>query len=165
MSRSQPSSSWLEQDKLDAVRGAAKQVDSEKEKLRCESDELSVVVPLTATCGETLGTHEENGPSATEKVAEEPQLSVEYPKGITLFFMMLALVLTITLISLDQVSFTTSGSSLAIYASRRWVKFFCPDHCCDRRPKDHRHFQQNSGHLLVWFGIFPHAGSIPITVG
>lgn len=51
-------------------------------------------------------------PSITEeKVKEQPAKAVEYPKGLELFFIMLALVLSITLCALDQVSSTTADLS------------------------------------------------------
>lgn len=60
--------------------------------------------------------------SAIEK--GEPQNSIEYPKGIEMFFIMLALVLSITVCSLDQVSstapsFTHTGVPPKHYASIR----------------------------------------------
>lgn len=54
----------------------------------------------------------DGGPAIEEKTVDEPPKPVmEYPKGIEALFIMVALVLSITLCSLDQVSSTSSGFS------------------------------------------------------
>lgn len=50
-----------------------------------------------------LDNSEDNSPAAGEKALEEPAKTVEYPNGLHMFFIMLALVLSITLCALDQV--------------------------------------------------------------
>lgn len=52
----------------------------------------------------------DDGPATEEKAVVEPKPVMEYPKGIEALFIMVALVLSITLCSLDQVSSTPSFS-------------------------------------------------------
>ncbi|KAH6868588.1 major facilitator superfamily domain-containing protein [Alternaria rosae] len=55
-----------------------------------------------------LDNSEDNSPAAGEKALEEPANTVEYPNGLHMFFIMLALVLSITLCALDQTIVATA---------------------------------------------------------
>lgn len=82
--------------------GKTDQVDSDNERHIVESND------------------EHDGPGTAEKPVEAPQPpAMTYPKGIEVFFIMIALILSITLISLDQVSPPASSFSqsrlLSIY--------------------------------------------------
>jgi hypothetical protein len=72
-----------------------KRVESEKAQQTLESKEPSLATSPSAQGVENPENTESDGP-ATEVV--------EYPKGFEMFFIMLSLVLSITLCSLDQVS-------------------------------------------------------------
>lgn len=73
----------------------------EKEKQTVDSNDPSMV-SSTLNGAEKPETPEDEG-TTTEKKGPDPS-PVEYPKGVELFCIMLALVLSITLCSLDQVS-------------------------------------------------------------
>jgi hypothetical protein len=81
------------------------QVEPEKEKQTVESN-----TPSTMVFPSVNGV--DDGPATEEKaVDEQPKPVMEYPKGIEALFIMVALVLSITLCSLDQVSSTAPGFS------------------------------------------------------
>jgi hypothetical protein len=100
-----------EDGKLEAIREKTYQVEPEKEKQTVESNEPSIVASSTANGVEKPEIPEADGPATKEKGVDEPQKPVEYPKGVEMFFIMLALVLSITLCSLDQVSSTAPSFS------------------------------------------------------
>lgn len=87
------------------------QVKPEKEKQIIESNEPSIVASSTANDVENSEIREGDGLATEEKGVNGPQKSADYPQGIEMFFIMLALVLSITLMSLDQVSPTATGFS------------------------------------------------------
>lgn len=93
------------------------QTNLEKEK---PSDELETVTADDATRSDS---HDENSLPCKVQDTEVPQKTAEYPKGIALFFVMLALMLSVILISLDQVRLTTPASSLTKRTSRRDVDY------------------------------------------
>ncbi|KAH8711974.1 major facilitator superfamily domain-containing protein [Phaeosphaeriaceae sp. PMI808] len=72
------------------------------------SSESSAVASSTVNGVEKPEIPEDDGPVTEEKGVDEPQKPVEYPKGIEMFFIMLALVLSITLCSLDQTIVATA---------------------------------------------------------
>lgn len=77
------------------------QVEPEKEKQTVESNTPSTMASLSVK-------DMDDGPVTEEKALDEPpKPAMEYPKGIEALFIMTALVLSITLCSLDQVSSTT----------------------------------------------------------
>lgn len=168
MSRSTPPPTLPEDGKLEATGEKKHQVEPEKEKQTAESNESSIMASSTANGVEKQETPEDDVSATEEKAVEEPQKPVEYPKGIEMFFIMLALVLSITLCSLDQVSSITpsfSQSRLLPMHHTRHANIRNSDHCCNRCSKDHRPIRQTSGYLVVRFGLFPDARSVPVAVG
>lgn len=79
----------------------------DEEKQASESKTPSIETSSTAYGIETPDIRDEDGSRDEEKAYIEAEKPVEYPKGLEMFFIMLALVLSITLCSLDQVSSTT----------------------------------------------------------
>jgi MFS transporter, DHA2 family, glioxin efflux transporter len=96
---------------LEAIGEKTHQVEPEMEKQTAESNEPSTVASSTINGVEKPRSPEGDGPATEENAVEEPKTSVEYPSGVEVLFIMLALVLSITLISLDQVSSTAPGFS------------------------------------------------------
>ena len=83
---------------LKAIGEKTHQVKPEKEKQTLESNS-----PSNMASSSMNGV--DDGPATDEKVVDEPPKPVmEYPKGIEALFIMTALVLSISLCSLDQVS-------------------------------------------------------------
>jgi hypothetical protein len=163
MSRSTPPHPLPENGKLEGTREKTYQVRPEKEKhTDVESNEPSVVASSIANGVEKLHIPEGDGPSTAEKGVEEPQNAVEYPKGLEMFFIMLALVLSITLCSLDQVS-PTAPSLFCQWITRQYANLNS-DHCCNRYSKYYRPIRQTSGYLMVRFSLFPDARRIPVTI-
>lgn len=160
MSPSTPPLPLPEDDKHEAMEKKTCQVEPEKEKKAVESNEPSIVASSIANGVEKPEISEDgdDGPATEEKGVDEPQNPVEYPRGIEMFFIMLALVLSITLCSLDQVSSTAPTT----HASTDRLD---SDHCCNRYSKDYRPVRQNSGYLVVRLGLLPDARSVPVTVG
>jgi hypothetical protein len=111
MSRSTPPPPLPEDGKLEAIGDKKYQVEPEKEKQIVESNEPSIVASSTANGVEKPEIPDDDGPATKEKDVDEPEKSVEYPKGVEMFFIMLALVLSITLCSLDQASSTVPSFS------------------------------------------------------
>lgn len=111
MSPSTPPPHLAEDGKLEAIGEKTYQVEPEKEKQTVESNEPSIVASSTTNGVEKPEIPEDDGPAIEEKGVDEPQKPVEYPKGVEMFFIMLALVLSITLCSLDQVSSTAPSFS------------------------------------------------------
>ena len=90
---------------LEAIGEKTYQVEPEKEKQTVEPNE-----PFTVASSTVNGV--DDGPATEEKAVDEPPKPVmEYPKGIEALSIMVALVLSITLISLDQVSSTAPSFS------------------------------------------------------
>ncbi|QKX61430.1 uncharacterized protein TRUGW13939_08578 [Talaromyces rugulosus] len=109
MSRSTPPPPLPEDGKIERTGEKKYQVGPEKEKhTDVDSNEISTVTSSTANGVEKLHIPEDDGPATEEKGVEEPQKAVEYPKGLEMFFIMLALVLSITLCSLDQTIVATA---------------------------------------------------------
>jgi hypothetical protein len=79
----------------------AHQVEQRSEKQTAESEELSTgasfILNGSVDC-------EKDAKATEESSVQEPQIIVTYPKGVEILSIMLALVLSITLCSLDQVS-------------------------------------------------------------
>ncbi|KAH7079834.1 major facilitator superfamily domain-containing protein [Paraphoma chrysanthemicola] len=108
MSRPTLLDSLPEDSKPNATGETVYQVRPEKEMDAVESQATSIVASSMAkgihypeTCGD-------DGPAAEEKAAEAVAKPVDYPKGLELFFIMLALVLSITLCALDQTIVATA---------------------------------------------------------
>lgn len=106
MSQSTPPPHLPEDGELEAIGEKTYQVKPEKEKQTVESNEPSIAASSTAN-GVEKPEISEDGSATKAKGVDELQKPVEYPKGLEMFFIMLALVLSITLCSLDQVSSTT----------------------------------------------------------
>ncbi|KAJ6142885.1 hypothetical protein N7471_002338 [Penicillium samsonianum] len=87
---------------LEAIGEKTHQVEPEKEKQTVESNR-----PSTMASSSVNGL--DDGPATEEKAVDEPPKPVmEYPKGIEALFIMVALVLSITLCSLDQTIVATA---------------------------------------------------------
>ncbi|KAF5638087.1 major facilitator (MFS1) transporter [Fusarium sp. NRRL 52700] len=86
----------------------SKTIDLEGEKQVSESRQPSIVSSSTANGIETPEVREEDANKDQEKSYVETEKPVEYPKGLEMFFIMLALVLSITLCSLDQTIVATA---------------------------------------------------------
>ncbi|KAF5529136.1 major facilitator (MFS1) transporter [Fusarium mexicanum] len=80
----------------------------DEEKQASESRQPSIETSVTANGIETPEIGDENANRDEEKAGMEEEKSVEYPKGLEMFFIMLALVLSITLCSLDQTIVATA---------------------------------------------------------
>jgi hypothetical protein len=88
---------------LEAIGEKTHQVESEKEKKTIESD-----TPSTMASSSVKGIDDD--PAPEEKAVDEPpKPAMEYPKGMEALFIMTALILSITLCSLDQVSSAALG--------------------------------------------------------
>jgi hypothetical protein len=101
----------LEGGKLSQSSKKLYQVELETEKQTVESNGQSTVASSTANGMEKLETSGDDSSATREKALEEPAKAVEYPKGLQMFSIMLALVLSITLCALDQVRFAGTSSS------------------------------------------------------
>jgi hypothetical protein len=113
MSLSTPPPPLPEDGKLEEIGEKTYQVEPEKEKQTetVESNEPSIVAPSsTVNGGEKPGMLEDDGTATQEKGVDEPQ-TVAFPKGVEAFVIILALVLSISLMSLDQASSTAPSSS------------------------------------------------------
>ena len=144
-------------------------IEPDKRKQAIEpNDPLTGASPVGNSNGE-LDNPEDNSSAARKKDVGEPATTMEYAKGIQMFFIMPALVLSITLCALDQVrSGATSPSCRFVfdqYAIRSEADVFNPDYCCDRYPKDHRPIRQDPRLLMARFGVFSHPRSVPVAVG
>ncbi|KAI1044918.1 hypothetical protein LB505_014380 [Fusarium chuoi] len=80
----------------------------DEEKQASESRPPSIETSSTANDIETPEMRDEDANRDDEKAATEAEKPVEYPKGLEMFFIMLALVLSITLCSLDQTIVATA---------------------------------------------------------
>jgi hypothetical protein len=90
---------------IEAIGEKTHRVDPEKEKQTVESSTSSTMASSSVNSVD-------DGPATEEKaVGEPPEPVMEYPKGIEVLFIMAALVLSITLCSLDQVSSTAPSFS------------------------------------------------------
>ncbi|KAK6066039.1 major facilitator superfamily transporter [Seiridium cupressi] len=108
MSPSTPPPPLPEDGKLEAIGEKTHQVEPEKEKQAVESNEPSTMTSSTVNGVKKPEFPEGHDPATKETAVDEPQPPVEYPKGIEVLFIMLALVLSITLISLDQTIVATA---------------------------------------------------------
>ncbi|KAF4340299.1 HC-toxin efflux carrier TOXA [Fusarium beomiforme] len=81
---------------------------SSDEKQTMKSREPSIVTSTTANGAETPGAPDADATGTPEKGVAEADKPIEYPKGLDMFFIMLALVLSITLCSLDQTIVATA---------------------------------------------------------
>jgi hypothetical protein len=105
MPRSTAPPSLLDDGKLEFLGDETHHVESDREEQSVGSNEPSTMASSTANGVEKPEFPEDDSPAIGEKAVDEPQPPpVEYPKGIEMCFIMLALVLVITLVSLDQVS-------------------------------------------------------------
>ncbi|KAG4253717.1 hypothetical protein FPRO03_07677 [Fusarium proliferatum] len=80
----------------------------DEEKQASESRTPSIETSSTANGIETPDIRDEDANRDEEKAAIEAEKPLEYPKGLEMFFIMLALVLSITLCSLDQTIVATA---------------------------------------------------------
>ncbi|CCT72579.1 related to major facilitator (MFS1) transporter [Fusarium fujikuroi IMI 58289] len=80
----------------------------DEEKQASESRTPSIETSSTANGIETPDVRDEDANRDEEKAAIEAEKPLEYPKGLEMFFIMLALVLSITLCSLDQTIVATA---------------------------------------------------------
>lgn len=148
---------------LEAMGEKAHQVEPEKEKQSTESNnEPTTTSPSINDVG--------NGPIAEEKAVKEPPMpAMEYPRGIEAVFIMVALVLSITLVSLDQVSSTTPRPSKAIFLPNDYSGLILSiqhsDHRCNRYPKDYRPIPQPRRYLMVRFSLLHDTRRFPIHLG
>ncbi|KAF4438561.1 major facilitator (MFS1) transporter [Fusarium acutatum] len=83
-------------------------MDLEEEKQASQSRQPSIETSSTANGIETPEVRDEDANGDEEKAVMEAEKPVEYPKGLEMFFIMLALVLSITLCSLDQTIVATA---------------------------------------------------------
>lgn len=125
----------------DATEEKTQHVEPENEMQIAESNKSSTVTSSIANgVDDTLATEEKT-------VEEPPKPAMEYPKGLEAFFIMVALVLSITLCSLDQVSSTTASMQMASSANttlpetRAKLTPFS-DNCCNRHSQNYRPIPQ-----------------------
>ncbi|KAF5722924.1 major facilitator (MFS1) transporter [Fusarium mundagurra] len=88
--------------------GKSTTMDVDEEKQATESRQPSIVTSSTANGTETPEIRDKDANRDEEKAVMEAEKPVEYPKGLEMFFIMLALVLSITLCSLDQTIVATA---------------------------------------------------------
>jgi hypothetical protein len=128
-------------DNLEATGEKTHQVEPETEKQTVESN-----TPSTMTSSSVKGVDDD--PAPEEKAVDEPpKPAMEYPKGIEAFFIMTALVLSITLCSLDQVSSTTLSFRRVVFCqwqhiTLRQTNALYSDHCGNRYSKNYRPISQ-----------------------
>ncbi|KAK7184238.1 major facilitator superfamily transporter [Paraphaeosphaeria sporulosa] len=108
MSRSTPPPSLSADSKLEANKEKTYLAEDEEDKQTFGSKGPPIVANSTTNGTEKADTSEDGDTVTTPRGAKEPQKPVQYPKGIELFFIMLALVLSITLMSLDQTIVATA---------------------------------------------------------
>ncbi|KAJ3497078.1 hypothetical protein NLG97_g2182 [Lecanicillium saksenae] len=83
--------------------------DDEMRKEQSEKNRETILAEAPATTGSSSSDIDNDGPSLEQKtVGEIPKPEAEYPKGVEAFSIMAALILTITLISLDQTIVATA---------------------------------------------------------
>lgn len=87
------------------------QTETYMEKQAVETSGPSTIASSTVNGSGKLEAPEDDSSATGEKAAEEPAKAVEYPKGLQMFFIMLALLLSITLCALDQVSSAATSPS------------------------------------------------------
>jgi len=107
---------------------------SKKDKLDAEFNEQSTATSSTVE----VETEKKRDTGTDEEVAvaeSVPQDSGDYPSGLKLTFIVVALVLSVFLFSLDQVSLIITG----LQFSRGHVLMLTlnPDHRCNRHSKDY----------------------------
>lgn len=110
MSQPEPPSTLPRGNKLGELKVDIPFVDCGQEKQTCESDTIPVMAASSihgADQAEPYG-RDVTTTATEEKGMDETEKPVGYPKGIELVFIILALVLSISLMSLDQVSSTTT---------------------------------------------------------
>ncbi|QGI68224.1 hypothetical protein CEK26_012183 [Fusarium fujikuroi] len=90
----------------------------DEEKQASESRTPSIETSSTANGIETPDVRDEDANRDEEKAAIEAEKPLEYPKGLEMFFIMLALVLSITLCSLDQTIVATAVPKITDQFSR-----------------------------------------------
>jgi hypothetical protein len=129
-----------EHDKLNEFGEKPYQAEPDMEKQAVESNGPSTIASSTANGSGKLETPEDDSSATGEKATEEPAKAVEYPKGLQMFFIMLALLLSITLCALDQVSSAPTSPSyrfvLCQCIIRQYADILNPDHRCNRHPKN-----------------------------
>ncbi|EED22155.1 efflux pump antibiotic resistance protein, putative [Talaromyces stipitatus ATCC 10500] len=115
MSLSTPPPPLPEDGRLEAIGEKTHQVEPEKQKQKqtetVESNEPSIVASSSTVNGrEKPGMLEDDGTATQEKGVDEPQppKSVAFPKGVEAFVIVLALVLSMGLMSLDQTIVATA---------------------------------------------------------
>lgn len=123
MSLSTPSRPSPGNGKLEAFGEKTHKVEPEKRKQTVKSNERPTGASSTVTGIKKPEISEDDGLATGEKTLNAPQPPVvSYPKGIETLFIMLALVLSITLISVDQVS-SSAPSSQQSHASKLILLF------------------------------------------
>lgn len=105
-SQSLPRSDYMTEKETNMTKNRSTTMALDEEKQASESRPPSIETSSTANDIETPEMRDEDANRDDEKAATEAEKPVEYPKGLEMFFIMLALVLSITLCSLDQVSST-----------------------------------------------------------
>jgi hypothetical protein len=103
MAQSTPPSTLPPDGKLEANGEKTQYAEHEREKPTVESTEPFTESPSTSHGAENPASSKDALPVPEEKAVDPPQDTPTYPKGMEVFFIMLALVLSITLVSLDQV--------------------------------------------------------------
>ncbi|KAF2122755.1 major facilitator superfamily transporter [Lophiotrema nucula] len=109
-----PSTNYLpEADKPNASQEATPYLETEKEKQNVEYSDQSTRSPSTAEAEtDKKGVPAKDGSTPTDEeaavAASEPQGSGDYPSGFKLFFIVVALVLSVFLFSLDQTIIATA---------------------------------------------------------
>jgi hypothetical protein len=112
MSCSTPLPPFPKESKLEAIGDKTHYIESDRGKQSAGYNEFFTIVSLTANGVEKSEFSEDNGPASEEKAVDklQPPL-IKYTKGIEMLFIMLALPLSITFCSLDQVHPTAPSFS------------------------------------------------------
>lgn len=84
------------------------QAEPDIEKRDVESNGPSTIASSTPNGSGRLETPEDDSSATGETAAEDPAKAVEYPKGLQAFLIVLAIMLSVTLSALDQVSYVVA---------------------------------------------------------
>jgi hypothetical protein len=135
----------------------------ENKKEQTESSEMSTGASSTTNGGEQPELLKDDSAPAEKDSAPAPPPAASYPKPLEAFFILLALLLGISLMSLDQVSSSHIRPLLMI--CQQSANHLEPDHCCNRDSSHHGPVPQNRRHRVVRLGILPNHRRIPVAVG
>lgn len=138
-------------------------LEPENRKEQTGSSEMSTGASSTANGGEQPELLKDDSAPAEKDSAPALLPAASYPKPLEAFFILLALLLGISLMSLDQVSSSHIRPLLMI--CQQSANHPEPDYCCNRHSSHHGPIPQNRRYRVVRLGILPDHRRIPVAVG